>query len=188
MAHLIREIADNIGLQPELSFTSSLQKKPGCKENDSGSCISDKQLCKGCYLASVRYIHVCRVRPTVEGVFYCSFVSIGHCFVPCQMKVFSSEERKPLTTTQTITLRQTLTTCLNVCITSQTTRKIDAWQTRKMFIQIGRDELNVHVGLFAGLTFRLPSSLLRHRLPRGWWWWLPPHRFSVWFKVLYRII
>lgn len=32
VAHLIREIADNIGLQPELSFTSSLQKKPGCKE------------------------------------------------------------------------------------------------------------------------------------------------------------
>src|SRR6218665_1555336 len=27
---------------------------------------------------------------------------------------------------------------------------------------------------------------LRHRLPR--WGWLPPTRFSVWFKILYRVI
>jgi len=33
------------------------------------------------------------------------------------------------------------------------------------------------------LTFRLPSFFLRHRLPRG-----GGNRFSVWFKILYRVI
>jgi len=37
------------------------------------------------------------------------------------------------------------------------------------------------------LTFRLPSDLLWHRLPRGVWL-PPPLRFSAWFKILYRVI
>src|SRR6218665_3787119 len=34
------------------------------------------------------------------------------------------------------------------------------------------------------LTLGVPSYFLPHRLPRG----LPPPRFSVWFKILYRVI
>jgi len=36
------------------------------------------------------------------------------------------------------------------------------------------------------LTFRLPSNLLWHRLPRRRW--LPPPRFRVRFKILHRVI
>src|SRR6218665_561145 len=36
------------------------------------------------------------------------------------------------------------------------------------------------------LTLRLPSNFLLHRLPRGGG--LPPPRFSVWFKISYRVI
>src|SRR6218665_2336192 len=36
------------------------------------------------------------------------------------------------------------------------------------------------------LTRGLPSYCLPHRLPRGGW--LPPPGFSVWFKILYRVI
>src|SRR6218665_3921785 len=45
--------------------------------------------------------------------------------------------------------------------------------------------MNYEIREFTGLTFRLPSYLLRHLLQRGW---LPPPRFIVRFKILYRVM
>jgi len=39
-----------------------------------------------------------------------------------------------------------------------------------------------------GLTFRVYQVIFCDIGYLGRWWWLPPPRFSVWFKISYRVL